>query len=665
MLLAVLGHLRFSAPSVAATRSSRRSRWPAGLALLREDRAGLPLLFVVTWLFFVGPVDLARPGLDARGATGPRGSRTARSRCCYARLLCDRSGEPRPRRTLGDEVATTIDIAMRRTVIPGSSAGPWRWKPLGAVDSLADPHPIAQLVAACVSQAVVVYSSALSRGAWRAWALLARRHRASSSAFCSRPGCRSSAPKPSRPSTATSPTSDSWPRSQSGSRSCRWRPPAGRDPDRLDAPRCIPRSPRTPATCTGRRSPVVAITRCSRGSASLRRDLSGPLVGPTRARTTSPTPCRIFATLARRRRRLRRSQCPRRRLAAALARHPARRDWSQPTGIDAERSADSATRPQTCVDIGARRRPRVSPRCPGYLDRTRPDACGWADRRDDRSSSPSTGGVLLGLGGRASLHGRRRRRDRARRRRHDDRGLAARRPDRVVTSQSRARPTASRSVRSKAALHLLRSSSDCPSRWSGDGEDRDSTAPSPAHGRLPGADLGAGAGRARRGRAPTPRSGPATIAATGVLVVGAAGLRRRVVLRAFGLPAVSIAGSPQPRSSRDPPDGGRYFRKRAVRILPAYWLDRSRRVSCSCTSDDGRGQRPSVRTLTFTQVYGGDFQHRGLTQMWSLCVEVAFYLLLPLLAWLGCGSLPRRLATAACCSSWSARSACSPRSGTS
>jgi len=90
---------------------------------------------------------------------------------------------------------------------------------------------------------------------------------------------------------------------------------------------------------------------------------------------------------------------------------------------------------------------------------------------------------------------------------------------------------------------------------------------------------------------------------------------------------VAAAQQRNPQPTRD------YFRKRAVRILPAYWLT-VLVAFAFVPSDTGEGWASFLRTITFTQVYGGDFQHRGLTQMWSLCAEVAFYCLLPLLAWL-------------------------------
>lgn len=44
------------------------------------------------------------------------------------------------------------------------------------------------------------------------------------------------------------------------------------------------------------------------------------------------------------------------------------------------------------------------------------------------------------------------------------------------------------------------------------------------------------------------------------------------------------------------------------------------------------------RNLTLTQIYTGNYLdsylHQGLTQMWSLAVEAAFYVVLPLLAYL-------------------------------
>lgn len=75
---------------------------------------------------------------------------------------------------------------------------------------------------------------------------------------------------------------------------------------------------------------------------------------------------------------------------------------------------------------------------------------------------------------------------------------------------------------------------------------------------------------------------------------------------------------------------GRYLVSRAVRILPAYWT-----VVCLVLlllPGAGGGWRVWVANLTLVQVFMPLTLTEGLTQMWSLSVEVAFYLLLPVLA---------------------------------
>lgn len=90
----------------------------------------------------------------------------------------------------------------------------------------------------------------------------------------------------------------------------------------------------------------------------------------------------------------------------------------------------------------------------------------------------------------------------------------------------------------------------------------------------------------------------------------------------------------------DPPSAKAYARKRAVRILPGYWLVVIAAFAL-VPSPNGHTWAGWLRSMTFTQVYGGAYQHRGLTQMWSLCVEVAFYIALPLLGWLACRVVSR------------------------
>jgi peptidoglycan/LPS O-acetylase OafA/YrhL len=76
-----------------------------------------------------------------------------------------------------------------------------------------------------------------------------------------------------------------------------------------------------------------------------------------------------------------------------------------------------------------------------------------------------------------------------------------------------------------------------------------------------------------------------------------------------------------------------YFWKRALRVLPLYWLV----VAVALLFDPankGLGLEVWVRQLTLTQLYFPTLLPQSLTQMWSLCTEVAFYVCLPLICWL-------------------------------
>jgi peptidoglycan/LPS O-acetylase OafA/YrhL len=108
-----------------------------------------------------------------------------------------------------------------------------------------------------------------------------------------------------------------------------------------------------------------------------------------------------------------------------------------------------------------------------------------------------------------------------------------------------------------------------------------------------------------------------------------AGVALFFVLTGFLLfrPYVVAAQHHRPR-----PATGSYLRRRALRILPAYWI-----VVLVCTATLpplGATSRLSdlLHHLTLRQIYGLGVQHTGLTQAWSLCVELSFYLLLPWLA---------------------------------
>lgn len=78
------------------------------------------------------------------------------------------------------------------------------------------------------------------------------------------------------------------------------------------------------------------------------------------------------------------------------------------------------------------------------------------------------------------------------------------------------------------------------------------------------------------------------------------------------------------------PTLARYLISRATRILPAYWV-----VVCVVLlflPGAGGGAQVWLSNLGLVQVFVPLTLTDGLTQMWSLSVEVAFYLMLPLLA---------------------------------
>jgi peptidoglycan/LPS O-acetylase OafA/YrhL len=82
-----------------------------------------------------------------------------------------------------------------------------------------------------------------------------------------------------------------------------------------------------------------------------------------------------------------------------------------------------------------------------------------------------------------------------------------------------------------------------------------------------------------------------------------------------------------------PPSTRTYAARRALRILPAYWLAVLGAALLVRGNGAATGWDWLVQVLLL-QVYVDDSALQGLTQMWSLCVEVAFYALLPLLGWL-------------------------------
>ena len=84
------------------------------------------------------------------------------------------------------------------------------------------------------------------------------------------------------------------------------------------------------------------------------------------------------------------------------------------------------------------------------------------------------------------------------------------------------------------------------------------------------------------------------------------------------------------RGLRPTPPTGHYLRSRVVRIMPGYLV--AVVVILLLLPDAKADLTVWLANLTLTQIYVPLTLTAGLTQMWSLSVEVAFYLVLPLLA---------------------------------
>ena len=97
----------------------------------------------------------------------------------------------------------------------------------------------------------------------------------------------------------------------------------------------------------------------------------------------------------------------------------------------------------------------------------------------------------------------------------------------------------------------------------------------------------------------------------------------------------AVAGSAAPSVKR-------YAWHRVRRIMPAYVITVLAAYVVYHFRDAGPNPGHSwnglLRNLTLTQIYTDSYMfshlHQGLTQMWSLAVEVAFYLVLPVIAYL-------------------------------
>lgn len=83
-----------------------------------------------------------------------------------------------------------------------------------------------------------------------------------------------------------------------------------------------------------------------------------------------------------------------------------------------------------------------------------------------------------------------------------------------------------------------------------------------------------------------------------------------------------------------------YVKRRALRVLPLYYVAVVTALLV-LPSNERASASTWVQHLLLVQIYPGHALPDGLTQMWSLCTEVAFYAVLPFLA-IGIAWLARR-----------------------
>src|SRR6201991_2128351 len=89
------------------------------------------------------------------------------------------------------------------------------------------------------------------------------------------------------------------------------------------------------------------------------------------------------------------------------------------------------------------------------------------------------------------------------------------------------------------------------------------------------------------------------------------------------------------RGLRPIPPTGHYLRSRLIRIMPAYLV--AVVVILSLLPDAKADLTVWLASLSLTQIYVPLTLTAGLTQMWSLAVEVSFYIALPVFALLARG----------------------------
>ncbi len=83
---------------------------------------------------------------------------------------------------------------------------------------------------------------------------------------------------------------------------------------------------------------------------------------------------------------------------------------------------------------------------------------------------------------------------------------------------------------------------------------------------------------------------------------------------------------------RPAPSVGRYCTRRLLRVLPAYWLAFTVVTYVLHADRVVPGWRAALLYYGFAQIYSPTHALTGITQAWSLCTEMSFYVALPALA---------------------------------
>ena len=85
-------------------------------------------------------------------------------------------------------------------------------------------------------------------------------------------------------------------------------------------------------------------------------------------------------------------------------------------------------------------------------------------------------------------------------------------------------------------------------------------------------------------------------------------------------------------SERPSPNVRKFWQRRFLRIVPAYWLALTVLTFVFRITTVGPGWQGFLAHYFFLQIYIPTDVFNGITQAWSLCTEVSFYLFLPLYA---------------------------------